>query len=89
MRVLIATLMIAFASPVFAQTQLCLPTHAFLENLRKSFNEFPVFRARVDGERSIIITRSDGQGTWTLLQVSGGQACMTASGNESRFDKGV
>lgn len=71
---------------VNAQQPFCAPRHVMLNELEKRYAEFPVMH--LDSGKDFIITRSD-DGSWTLLKIEGGKACVIGAGSRSRFDKGV
>jgi len=71
------------------QRQFCDSERALLDMLFRNFTEFPVFRGDGTHGRKFILTRADGEGSWTLIIVSEGNACIADAGARSKFDKGV
>jgi hypothetical protein len=79
-----AAFMAVVLSHAKAQQVLCMPERAMLDYLMRDFDEHVIVRA----DQRIILTRSHA-GTWSLLRVDKGIACMSDSGINSDVERGV
>lgn len=69
-----------------AQQQFCGPKHAMLHELEVRYDEFPAMH--LDSGKDFIVTRS-ANGSWTLLKIEDGKACVIGAGSRSRYDRGT
>lgn len=87
--VMFTALILATEPAPAQQGQFCDSERAMLDMLFRNYSEFPVFRGDAGQGRTLILTRADGEGSWTLLTVTNGRACISAAGPRSRFDGGI
>lgn len=80
-------LLALLTKPAPAQQSFCDSRQAVLDWLRNGFAEFPTWIGNANGAE-FIMTRADA-GNWTIIVVREGKACLVASGDRSRFDKGT
>lgn len=82
--------LLLFSTESEAQTrEVCGPEQQLLAALYRNYQEFPVWRGEDGQGNKVIITRSKGDGGWTLLVGSGGKFCIKSAGARSHFDNGV
>jgi hypothetical protein len=86
----IATLVILMgpaAMPANGQTVQCAPMGAVADGLANSHGETRQVWGLVSGGAGLVIHANLDTGTWTLLAVTGGEACLVAAGeNYTRVD---
>lgn len=87
--VAIAALLFVATTSDAQQRQFCDSERAMEDMLYRNFTEFKVWAGDVAQGRKLILTRADGEGSWTLLTVTEGKACISAAGPRSRFDRGI
>ena len=82
MRTFLAGCLLAafFVSDVYAQ-RACAPTEEALKYFRDSYNEMPAWGGMANGGIELELLQSE-NGTWTLISLQGGMACLVATGVE-------
>lgn len=79
--------LLASCEPTRAQTQ-CLPTAVGLKALQENAGEVLRHRATLENGREVLVTVAP-SGSWSVLVVVDGMACMVASGSEWREPREV
>lgn len=87
--IFVAALLFLLGMVFSAQSQAvaCAPLQRVLKLLRDRHNEFVVMTANAE-THLVYLTASDA-GTWSLLKVIGGNACLVDAGRNAEWMKGV
>ena len=66
----------------------CMNKDMFLRGLWEQFHEEKIAEGKVNKELKLVLTLSR-EGSWSLLRVHDQTACLVASGEEWKFNRGI
>lgn len=78
---ILSAMLLSLLSPAAAQSP-CGPPNEIMAYLQEKYGEQPVMTGEINEKVGLLVTASK-TGTWTIIVVQGGIACIKASGTKA------